>query len=167
MTRRHLVLMRHGQAGWEEAGQRDYDRALTGAGRAAASAAGTWLRAQELAPAAIVSSPAPRAAETASLLAQAWDTPPPLAFDPALYEASLAQLKDAARTLDGAWRSVVLVGHNPSISQFADWLIGEPLVLELPVAGLAWLELPDIPWTEIAPGLARLRRLRTVENIFS
>lgn len=167
MTRRHLVLMRHGQAGWEETGQRDYDRVLTAAGRAAAAAAGKWLRAQELAPAAIISSPAPRAAETASLLAQAWETPPPVAFEAAIYEASLAQLKDTARALDEAWRSVVLVGHNPSISQLADWLIGEPSVLELPVAGLAWLELPDVPWADLTPGTARIRRLRASGNILA
>lgn len=167
MTRRHLVLMRHGKAGWEEPGQSDFDRVLTDAGRAAATAAGKWLRAQDLAPEAIVSSPAPRAAETASLLAQAWETPPPVTFAPTIYEASLAQLRDTARALNEAWRSVVLVGHNPSISQFADWLIGEPSVLELPVAGLVWLELPDVPWPDLTPGTARVRRLRVSENILS
>ncbi|MEY2929435.1 MAG: hypothetical protein RL033_184, partial [Pseudomonadota bacterium] len=66
--RRQLILMRHGHA---EESRDDYARRLTDAGRSAARRAGEALARSGFSPQRIVSSPAPRARETAARVAEA------------------------------------------------------------------------------------------------
>lgn len=157
MRTRHLLLVRHGKAAWEQGAQTDFDRTLTAAGRREAEEVGTWVNAHGPRPEVIVSSPAPRALETATLIAAAWPDPPAIITEPSLYDAPPEGPIRVIEGLDDARRVVLVVGHNPSISHCADWLIGEPTVLELPTAGLVWLELDAPRWREASPGGARVR----------
>jgi len=160
MTRRHLIVVRHAQATREIGSSTDFDRPLTATGHEEARAVAAWLQEATRRPDAIVSSPAPRALTTARLLAAAWPEPPAITQELRLYEATLGTPAHLIRRFDDAWHCVVLVGHNPSLSHAVDWLLDEPAVLELPPAGLAWLEL-DLPhWSALAPGCARLHTLR-------
>jgi phosphohistidine phosphatase len=157
MTPRHLLLVRHAKTAWDHGSQVDFDRVLTKTGETNAESLAAWLRDHAPPPDAIVTSPAPRALATAERLTAAWPGAPSLTLEPGLYEAPLDGPLRLVEDLADAWNVVVVVGHNPSLSHCADWLIGEPTILELPAGGLVWLELNAPRWRDLVPGCARVR----------
>ena len=164
MRARQLILVRHAKAGWGGHGiTTDFDRELTPSGCRDAAALGMRLLPLIPRPDAIVTSPAPRALTTATLLSAAWPDAPPLTIEADLYDAPLGGPAACVSDFDDAWNTVILVGHNPSISHCADWLIGEPTVLELPTAGVVLLKLACSHWHDVAPGCGQLQSLEALE----
>ena len=159
MTPRHLLLVRHAKAAWDHGAQVDFDRVLTKVGETDADALAAWLGDHAPPPDAIVTSPAPRALATAERLATAWPDAPGLTLEPDLYEAPLDGPPRLLAEMPDSWQVAIVVGHNPSLSHCADWLIGEPTILELPAGGLVWLELNATRWHDLAPGCARVRAI--------
>ena len=119
-----VYLVRHGDAVPEEDAGSDRDRWLSPRGREAARVLGRLLREQGLAPDVIVCSPLPRAVQTAELLAQALDYLGPIASRRFLEPA--AQPRVAASEISAAGMSVLVVGHEPSISALGAYLLGRP-----------------------------------------
>jgi phosphohistidine phosphatase len=111
-----LVLLRHGHA---EEGRDDFARRLTDAGRRAARQAGQALVQARFQPELVLTSPAPRAQETAELVARECGFDGAPRADQALYlgepRAYLALLRALPETLS----RVLLVGHNPTLSELA------------------------------------------------
>jgi len=48
-------------------------------------------------------------------------------YEDALYLASARELLEAITRLDDLWKSVCIVGHNPTISYMAEYLTGEDI----------------------------------------
>ena len=163
MRARQLILVRHAKAGWGHGITTDFDRELTPSGCREAVALGARLFPLIPRPDAVVTSPAPRALTTATLLSAAWSDAPPLTIEADLYDAPLGGPAACVSDFDDAWNTVILVGHNPSISHCADWLIGEPTVLELPTAGVVLLKLACSHWHDVAPGCGQLQSLEALE----
>ena len=163
MRARQLILVRHAKAGWGHGITTDFDRELTPSGCRDAAALGMRLLPLIPRPDAIVTSPAPRALTTATLLSAAWPDAPPLTIEADLYDAPLGGPAACVSDFDDAWNTVILVGHNPSISHCADWLIGEPTVLDLPTAGVVLLKLTCPHWHDVAPGCGQLQSLEALE----
>ena len=93
-------------------------------GREAARVLGRLLREQSVTPDAILSSPLPRAVQTAELLAASLDFLGPICsrrcFEPS------AHPRVAAQELSGAGRAVIVVSHEPAISTLGAFLLGLP-----------------------------------------
>lgn len=127
-TPRRLILLRHAEAVPPDPGnfsvESDMARPLTHNGERAAMRCGMWLRQNGLAPDAVLCSPAVRTQQT---LAGVQSALPPASPDtvllcPEIYEAALGALSNALRQAPPQARTVLLVGHNPGISEFARWL---------------------------------------------
>ncbi len=120
----HIYLVRHGDAVPEEDAGSDRDRWLSSRGREAARILGKLLKAQSIEPDAILCSPLPRAVQTAELIAQMLDYVGVIAsrrcFEPA------AQPRVGAGEIMAAGGSVIVVGHEPSISALGAHLVGLP-----------------------------------------
>lgn len=118
-----LALLRHAEA-VKTHGDGDHARPLSGAGRDAAAAAGRRLA--ELLPHGfmVVASDARRTRQTAEL---AFPTAgaDEVRLEPFLYAAPASDLLATIRDLPAAYPAVVLVGHNPGISELASMLAGE------------------------------------------
>ncbi len=125
--RRNLLIMRHGQAG---GGVRDVDRALTERGRRDAGKIGAWLRRQGLLPELVIASAARRTSETARLCcAAAGVDGARIRYEPALYQADCAGwMAELAAIPDGV-ATLLLIGHNPTLSWLVGELGGEPVML--------------------------------------
>jgi phosphohistidine phosphatase len=125
-----LVIVRHAEAA---AGHPDELRALTPEGREQARRLGEHLRADGIAPDAVVCSPLLRARETASALGLG---------QPEVDErlAPGATPEDVRAAADGRGATVVVVGHQPDCGRAAAALGGgeEP---HFPPAGHATVEL--------------------------
>jgi phosphohistidine phosphatase len=149
---KRLTLVRHAKSSWKDAALADIDRPLSGRGRRDAPRVGIFLAGQGLRPDIILASPARRARKTAELLAAAIPgTKERVLSDPALYEASAAILLERVRALDEAWQHVMLVGHNPGLTDFANLLtaIG---VVNLPTCSLLVADLDIGSWREATAG---------------
>ena len=108
-----LILMRHAKSSWGAPHLADHDRALNDRGRTSASAMGRWLRDHGHVPDEVLCSSSRRTRETLDCLKM----DAPVRFTRELYLASPAKILDVLRRA-GA-RSVLLLGHNPGIADFA------------------------------------------------
>src|SRR5688500_6630708 len=106
-----IYLIRHGDAVPEEDAGSDRDRWLSPRGREAARILGRLLREQHVAPDAIVSSPLPRAVQTAELIAQSIDYIGPIASWRSLEPSAMPRLAASAIAASGI--SVLVFGHEP------------------------------------------------------
>jgi phosphohistidine phosphatase len=128
-----LYLVRHAEAA---PGEPDELRSLTAEGREQARALGERLRAENAAPAVVLTSPLLRARETGSELARALgvDSEPDERLAPG------ASVDDVRAVVAGRGEQVVVVGHQPDCGQVAAALTGGPEP-RFPAGGLVVLEL--------------------------
>lgn len=121
---KRLILTRHAKSAWDDPTMADHDRPLNDRGKAAAADLGQWLASRDYVPAEVLCSDALRTRKTWSGIAPALPGTPVLELKPALYHAGpdvmLAVLKHA--TAD----TVMMIGHNPGIAEFAARLVAAP-----------------------------------------
>jgi phosphohistidine phosphatase len=159
---RKLVLLRHAKSDWPDVA--DHDRPLAKRGRRDAPAVGRWLGESGYAPDAVVCSTARRARETWELVSTGLTAAAPqrsrvpaVRYEPRVYEATVLGLLMLVREFDAAWRTALVVGHNPGIAELTAGLASpdSPPPQAFPTAAVAVLGLPG-SWAEAAPGEARL-----------
>jgi phosphohistidine phosphatase len=155
---RTLVLLRHAKA--EAHGTRpDFERELTDRGRADAGAAGSWLADHGHYPGLVICSPAARTRQTwhaiAVALAQASpDLPAPeVRYAEGLYDGGRTEVIDQLRTVPDDVTTVLVVGHNPTMSDVSLLLRDdeEPGWNGLKTAGLA-VHRTQGSWADTEPG---------------
>jgi phosphohistidine phosphatase len=133
-----LYFLRHGQANWEQWDRPDDERPLTKKGRKEVESVAGALKSLKVRPQEILSSPLPRAAETAQIVAQKLDID--LAETPLLAPGfglhSLRQLLTAHPE-----RDLMLVGHEPDFSLALAQLTGG--TVRMVKAGLARVDMEN------------------------
>jgi phosphohistidine phosphatase len=159
-TTRRLMLLRHAKSDWPDVA--DHARPLAKRGRRDAPAVGRWLREHGYLPDVVVCSTARRTRQTWELIAPELGGSPSVTFEPRAYDASALTLLYLAQELPGRYRSALLIGHNPAISELANSLMPPPAEdgaspprLSFPTAAVAVLEFAG-DWPALAPGEARL-----------
>jgi phosphohistidine phosphatase len=146
---RRVTLLRHAQAAGAPSGGRDFDRPLNEAGIAEAREAAVALSAALPVPDLLIASAAARTLQTAQLLHDEVFAATPLLTEPALYLATAEVLLDYLRGLDGAFTSVLVVGHNPGISDCCTILAGDGRVVNLGTAAWRTFERPAGRWADL------------------
>ena len=151
-----LVIVRHAKAE-RPAGVADEDRPLTRRGHADAAAAGAWLAARGYRPDLVLCSPARRTRQTWRAVAAALTASgaPEVHFDDALYHGDTKDALDLLRRVPATARSVLLVGHNPTVSMLSSLLAGgtDGDSDGLRTSGIA-VHVHDGGWAELGPGAA-------------
>ena len=124
---RRLTLLRHGRAEWPAGRYEDFDRPLDAVGIAQAKRAGDQLAQLPHPPTLCLASAALRTLQTARLAAHALKLDASaLHVDRRLYLASAETILEVLEDLAGDARQVLLVGHNPGLSDLAGMLAGKP-----------------------------------------
>jgi phosphohistidine phosphatase len=124
---RHVVLVRHAHAEWPAYTGRDFDRPLTPQGLGDARNTAAAIRDAGHRPALLLTSPARRTRETAEIIATTLGVPDTAIRNvDALYNASRTTLDAELRQALTAAPAVLLVAHNPGISELARTLSGNP-----------------------------------------
>jgi len=163
-----LLLLRHATAERAGAGQTDHDRALTKGGRKEAKSIGKALtkRGEEID--LVLASDSRRTRETWDGVAEKYDGAPEVRFLRALFEAQ--NYVPTIKAEGGAARSILVVGHNPSMHSTALTLAanlsgrdGERLRAGFPKGALAILDF-DGAWPSIQPGQMQLQAFIDVES---
>lgn len=134
----NLILWRHAEAEDLAPGSCDQSRCLTERGRKQARAMAHWLNAHLPDDTQILVSPAVRTRQTAEALGRAFDIEPDIST-----EASVADHLRACgwdRRQGEAKRSVLMIGHQPTLGQIAAQLMcGQPLAWSVKKSAVWWL----------------------------
>ncbi len=146
---RQLYLIRHAETADKRWSETDLDRKLTPKGIQDAELLHEILIAEPDSPHVILHSHAVRTTHTANLLAGS--TSMQLISQPVIYHADPKNLLAIVQQLNDEWSSVALVGHNPTISAFANEMATQSVGSFAPatVAGFAFTVNR---WAEITPG---------------
>jgi len=141
-----LTLVRHAKSSWKDTSLRDRERPLNKRGQRDAPIMGKRLHEHGVRPSLIVSSPAKRALTTAKIIAK--ELSYPLEFlqrDDNLYLASVDRILDVIVSQDEGFNSLMIVGHNPGFTDFANFL-SPGLTHNLPTAGVVSVSIDQDHW---------------------
>ncbi len=139
--RRELLVMRHGESGWDAPS--DFERTLTVRGMRDAARIGQWIDEQGITLDYILASPAQRAKETVLTVCAALQIDPQqIHWEPSIYEASVDTLVRLLSSVPDGAGLVLMVGHNPGLVELVGALSGEFPAGFLP-ANMAWMELRE------------------------
>jgi phosphohistidine phosphatase len=145
-----LLLLRHAEAEPAALDGGDFERPLTPAGRAAALAAGARLAALPWQPQRLLYSPAARASTTAMLIAQALGLDAHALHEvPELYLATPPVLRGVAQARRGTVDRLMIVGHNPGLSEWGGQLAARHADQSLPTAGFWRIESSERHWQQL------------------
>jgi phosphohistidine phosphatase len=165
---RRLLILRHAKAEPHGAAP-DFERGLTERGRAAAQEMGRYCRDELLLPDLALVSPARRTRETWQIFARELgsEAQTPTNFPDLIYQATENSLIDLVRTTSDTVKILIIVGHNPSVSDLARVLVGHGdryasarMQSAFPTASLAVLDCDVEHWADVARRGGRLDRFR-------
>ncbi len=159
MAAAQLYLFRHGKSAWDEPVP-DRERELAPRGARAAPLVGRFLADIGEAPDRVLTSNARRAHDTAVLAGRAGAWPGDLVVVPELYGATAAELIELVALHGGVAERLVVVGHEPTMSQALGMLCGR-VEVRVPTAALARVDLDIARWRDAVPGAGELRWLVT------
>ena len=152
-----VYIVRHGKAVPASANVSDTDRLLTDTG-----VARTWKVAQFMAESkpvidSIISSPAERAFTTALIIADKLGIQAAkVVADEKLFTGDASDALDLIEGLDDSINSVMIVGHNPIITQVANHF-ASPKLDSLPTTGVVSVHLETEKWAD-------LKRAKVIQN---
>jgi phosphohistidine phosphatase len=153
---KRLILMRHAKSSWKEP-LPDRERPLNKRGKRAAKLIVEALAKRGIIPERILSSDAKRARATAKRVLKALPADRIiLQVDPALYAADAERILREIAEMDDRVETLLVIAHNPGISELATLLSGDKRFSWLPTAAVVVLEIERDSWRGIAPGKAKV-----------
>lgn len=142
-----LTLVRHAKSSWGDPSLSDRERPLNRRGERDAPKMGQRIAEAGIRPSLMLSSPANRAWTTARIVAQQISYP--LEFlqqERSLYLASVDDMLDVLVRQDIGFNSIMLFGHNPGMTSFANYLV-PGLTGNLPTAGVVSVNIDSEDWS--------------------
>ena len=147
---KRLILLRHAKSSWSEDGLPDFERPLSSRGERDAPRMGTRLLERSIQPDLVLSSPARRARRTATLVAQALDyLDDRIRLDARLYLATPMEILAVVAEQADAVDDLLVVGHNPGLTELTNVLMPELELANLPTAGTVAIDCATEHWAEI------------------
>ena len=120
-----LFIVRHGKARHKESGEKDQDRMLEAEGLRQSTRLGAYLYSKNADISAIICSHAKRAQQTAEQISDQLNFDlSKIIIDEDLFEASVRIILDKVNNFNNDWDEVILVGHNPVVSYFVEYITG-------------------------------------------
>ncbi len=144
-----LYIVRHAKAEDRAIFMADHDRQLTSDGTMVAARVGHYLHAKAILPDVMISSTAPRAKDTAKVVAeQIGYDPAQVRLDELLFDGGPKAYLKALNALPDTMQSAMIVGHNPDVSYLAEFLTHQPIgsmskgaVIAVTFDNLTWAEV--------------------------
>jgi phosphohistidine phosphatase len=153
-TMKTLLILRHAKSSWDDADLADFDRPLNHRGLQTAQFIGNLMRERNLRVDFVLSSPAKRAKQTATLVKEAAGFAAEIGYDDRIYEASPISLLHILAEMGDEFDSLLLVGHNPGLEGLIKILTGG--ILSMPTAALAEINLKIDFWSSVEADTGKL-----------
>jgi phosphohistidine phosphatase len=161
---KNLFLVRHAQAVENTGRATDLYRNLTPLGFRNATKIGRKIFEMDIQPDMIFSSHSERTRSTAELIAEQikFDAQK-IEFTEELYEASARTLFAFIKNFNDEWNHVLIIGHNPSITYFAEYITHQSIGVVSP-AGLVYIQFEVDQWNLIDEGNGKFIKYEHIEN---
>jgi phosphohistidine phosphatase SixA len=149
---RELILLRHAHADAAPLEGTDAERPLSARGRSEASQAAVRLLGLALVPDLVLFSPAARTRETAEILRTTLGLPLQAFRELGpLYLAAAPILRAQIATVEPGVHRLMIIGHNPGLSELADELDPKQRGTVLVNAGYVHVSIGGAGWRGLAP----------------
>lgn len=161
-----LYLLRHAKSSWEDASLSDHERPLNKRGLRDIPRMGQWLKAKIEPPQLILCSDATRTQQTIEPLMQLWPLKEEqLKIESRLYHASTATLWELVHEVSSKVDRLMLVGHNPGFTDFANSLCRQFETQNIPTAGFAAFSFKIKKWSEAEANEAAFEAYQYPKNL--
>jgi len=156
---KRLTLMRHANAQWKDPQISDFDRPLNRRGTSEAEAMSRRLIELKLIPTILLTSSARRAQQTADIVARELGVlPRNMRSEESLYLAPVADILRVIQTTGPRIPHLMIVGHNPGITEIAN-LLAPTARIDLATAAICSLTFDVRSWLDVQAD--RLRDVRS------
>ncbi len=147
---KRLTLMRHANAQWKDPQIADFDRPLNRRGNSEAEAISRRLLELQLIPTMLVTSSALRARQTADIVARELGVSArSLRREETLYLAPAQDILRIVQSTGPRIPHLMIVGHNPGITEVANLLSAAPQIDDLPTAAVCSMTFDARSWTHV------------------
>ncbi|HCM74856.1 MAG TPA: phosphohistidine phosphatase [Cytophagales bacterium] len=151
-----LYLIRHAKSSWDNPDLSDFDRPLNDRGKRDAPRMGRRLKEREVTADLMLSSPAKRALTTCKEIAKVLGySEDRIKTDRRIYHADEDVLYSVLSELDESQQVVMLYGHNPGFTSFANSLFNE-YIMNIPTCGIVAGNLNIDSWKAIKAGCGKM-----------
>lgn len=152
-----VYLVRHAKAIARDSSITDSERYLTKSGKSESKIMAKKLKEKEVIPEIILSSPAIRAVETARIFAEILEYPlKDIQYINLLYNSRGRTLVDIIKKTNNSYNSLMLFGHEPSLSQCAASLL-EDFKEDFAKSGVICIHFKNDNWRSISEGQGSLK----------
>lgn len=141
-----LYLIRHAKSSWDNAKLADFERPLNKRGQKAAPFMAKLMLENNVQADLIISSPANRALTTAEIFCEALGYPQEkIEQRIEIYDGGINHMLQIVRQIPDNCSSVMLFGHNPTLTSFANFIAGEHLE-NIVTCGIVRIDLKSDSW---------------------
>jgi phosphohistidine phosphatase len=159
-----LILVRHAKSDHSVVGLKDFDRTLNEQGHREAPKMAKKFSEKGIKINSIVSSPALRTKLTTEYITeQIGYKNEDIVWNENIYEASVRILANEFSQFDDKQSIIMVVGHNPGLSYFAE-NITKADIGEMPTSSFIAIELNIDSWKEISSGIGKVLFYEYPEN---
>jgi phosphohistidine phosphatase len=143
-----LFLVRHAKSSWGDPALPDHDRPLNERGLHDVAAMGKRLAQRDVKPDVVLTSTAIRALATAEQIAKTLDIKHKhIVVDERLYAAPASELLGVIHELDDKLKRVMLVAHNPGLTELAHHFSSE--ITHMPTCAIAEFRFAATSWVDV------------------
>jgi len=143
-----LHLLRHAKSSWNDPSLEDIDRPLNQRGKRACKVMGPIIEQQLDQHTVIACSTATRAQQTCDRVTKNFATQFTVNMEDSLYTFSSSNLLNYLCALDDEIQSIMLIGHNPALTDLTNILSVEPID-NIPTCGYIKTQLPIDKWSAL------------------
>lgn len=160
-----LILVRHATAEDSNFRTKDFDRNLNNKGLSEAAVMGKWLVKSGFKPDIFISSPASRAYKTAEIIASEFGvSKSSIGSNPDIYEGGPKAYLQALNAVAESFSVLILFGHNPDITYFAEYLTGSTIG-SMEKGSVAIIDFENMNWAEISGKTGNLSMYKTPRQV--
>jgi len=143
-----LYLIRHATSDWSDGSLSDFERGLKKRGHKDLDTISSYMSLQQLKPDLIVSSLALHAQTTADQLGKKIGYEGKIHYMEELYNTRPDTIMNILTLQDDSYETIFLVGHNPELTEFANFLV-EDNFPKIPTLGVLAINLDIENWDDI------------------
>ncbi len=141
-----LTILRHAKSSWGDDSLVDHERPLNSRGRRDVPIMAARMAREGIRPSLILSSSAKRAWSTAKKVAKEISYPAEfLQRERDLYHAGVSRLIEVLAEQDVGFNNILLVGHNPGLTDFANYLVPD-VTNNIPTCGYVAVSIDMDDW---------------------
>jgi len=146
-----LYLVRHAKSDWSDGKLSDFERGLSEKGLKDLNTMASYMSLRNIKPDLILSSSALRAQITADQLAKKIGFEGHTHYMNEFYRSDIKTIMNVLTLQDDQYENIFLIGHNPELTEFANFLI-EDNFTKLPTLGIVAINLDIKSWEDISEG---------------